>query len=117
MTPRHHGGPVVSVIREATSMRSAIYARVSTLDQTCDNQLIELRAYCQARGWPVVQEFVDHGVSGAKESRPALDDMRKAARRRRVDCVVVWKLDRLGRNLKHLIMALDELAGLSVAFV
>jgi DNA invertase Pin-like site-specific DNA recombinase len=98
-------------------MRVALYARVSTTDQDTTNQVLELRAYCQARGWTITQEFIDHGISGAKESRPALDEMRKAARRRRVDGIVVWKLDRLGRNLKHLILTLDELAVLGVAFV
>jgi DNA invertase Pin-like site-specific DNA recombinase len=98
-------------------MRCALYARVSTTEQNPGNQLLELRRYCEARGWQLTAEFVDHGVSGALESRPALDDMRKAARRRRVDAVVVWKLDRLGRNLKHLILAIDELAALGVAFV
>lgn len=98
-------------------MRAAIYARVSTGEQDPTNQLFELRRYCEARGWTIVREFVDHGVSGAKESRPALDEMLRAAKRRRVDGVVVWKLDRLGRNLRHLILTLDELASLGVAFV
>jgi DNA invertase Pin-like site-specific DNA recombinase len=97
-------------------MRTAIYARVSTTDQTCENQLIELRRYCASRGW-APQEFVDQGVSGAKESRPALDALLKDARRRRVDAVVVWRLDRLGRSLRHLILTLDELSALGVAFV
>jgi DNA invertase Pin-like site-specific DNA recombinase len=97
-------------------MRTAIYARVSTNDQTCENQLIELRRYCESRGW-TPQEFVDQGVSGAKESRPALDALLKDARRRRLDAVVVWRLDRLGRSLRHLILTLDELSALGVAFV
>ena len=97
-------------------MRTAIYARVSTNDQTCENQLIELRRYCASRGW-TPQEFVDQGVSGAKESRPALDALLKDARRRRFDAVVVWRLDRLGRSLRHLILTLDELSALGVAFV
>lgn len=98
-------------------MRAAIYSRVSTGEQDPTNQLFELRRYCEARGWTIAREFVDHGVSGAKESRPALDEMLRAAKRRRVDGVVVWKLDRLGRNLRHLILTLDELACLGVAFV
>jgi DNA invertase Pin-like site-specific DNA recombinase len=97
-------------------MNVAIYARVSTPDQTCENQLLELRRYCAARSWTVV-EYVDQGVSGARESRPALDVMLAAAKRRRVDAVVVWRLDRLGRNLRHLILTLDELQALGVAFV
>jgi DNA invertase Pin-like site-specific DNA recombinase len=97
-------------------VRAAIYARVSTVEQTTANQLIELRRYVEARGW-AVQEFVDDGVSGARESRPALDELVKAAKRRRFDTLVVWRLDRLGRNLRHLILLLDELTALGVGFV
>ncbi len=97
-------------------MRAAIYARVSTLDQEPENQLRELRRYCDARGWQAT-EYVDKGVSGARESRPALDALVKAARRRKFDTLVVWRLDRLGRNLRHLIMLLDELTALGVGFV
>jgi DNA invertase Pin-like site-specific DNA recombinase len=97
-------------------MRSAIYARVSTLDQHVENQLQELRSYVERRGWTAV-EFVDRGVSGAKDRRPALDDMLKAARQRRFDVLVCWRLDRLGRNLRHLILLLDELQALGIAFV
>src|SRR4051794_29349293 len=98
-------------------MRVAIYARVSTLDQQPENQLLELRRYAEARGWRVVAEHVDHGISGAKDRRPALDALRVAAKRRHIDAVVCWRLDRLGRNLRHLILLLDELQALSVAFV
>src|SRR5260221_3757496 len=98
-------------------MRAALYARVSTVDQTCENQLIELRQYCQARGWHIWREFVDTGVSGTKDRRPALDELHAHARRRRFDVVVCWRLDRLGRNLKHLITLLEELQSLGVAFV
>src|SRR5207248_1073094 len=97
-------------------MRAAIYARVSTSDQTVDNQLLELRRYIEARGWTAV-EYVDRGVSGAKDRRPALDELLKDARRRRFDVLVCWRLDRLGRNLRHLITLLDELQALGVAFV
>lgn len=97
-------------------MRCAIYARVSTLDQHVENQLTELRQYAERRGWTTV-EYVDEGISGAKERRPALDAMLKAAKRRRFDVLVVWRLDRLGRNLRHLLLLLDELTTLGVAFV
>jgi len=97
-------------------MRAAIYARVSTAEQTTANQLLELRRYVEVRGWPA-QEFVDEGVSGARESRPALDELVKAAKRRKIDTLVVWRLDRLGRNLRHLILLLDELTALGVSFV
>jgi DNA invertase Pin-like site-specific DNA recombinase len=94
--------------------RAAVYARVSTHDQTTENQLLELRRYCEARGWTST-EYVDT-ISGAKDSRPALDRLMLDARRRRFDVLVVWRLDRLGRNLKHLILTLDELAALGIAF-
>ena len=97
-------------------MKAAIYARVSTVDQEPENQLQELRRYVQARDWTAA-EYVDRGVSGAKDRRPALDDLVRDARRRRFDVLVCWRLDRLGRNLKHLITLLDELQALGVAFV
>jgi DNA invertase Pin-like site-specific DNA recombinase len=97
-------------------MRAAIYARVSTFDQEPENQLQELRRYVEARGWTAV-EYVDRGVSGAKDRRPALDRLLADARRRRFDVLVCWRLDRLGRNLKHLITLLDDLQALGVAFV
>ena len=97
-------------------MKAAIYARVSTMDQEPENQLQELRRYVDARGW-MATEYVDKGVSGAKDRRPALDELLTDARRRRLDVLVYWRLDRLGRNLRHLITLLDELQALGVAFV
>jgi DNA invertase Pin-like site-specific DNA recombinase len=99
-----------------STKRAAIYARVSTFEQTCENQLAELRKYAENRGW-TAQEYLDEGVSGAKDRRPALDAMVRDARRRRFDVVVCWRLDRLGRNLKHLITLLEDLEALGVAFV
>lgn len=97
-------------------MRCAIYARVSTLDQEPENQLQELRQYVGARGWTAV-EYVDRGVSGAKDSRPALDQLVADARRRKVDVLLCWRLDRLGRNLRHLVVLLEDLQATGVAFV
>jgi len=97
-------------------MRAAIYARVSTFDQEPENQLAEVRRYVAARGW-TAEEYVDRGISGAKDRRPALDRLLIDARRRRFDVVVVWRLDRLGRNLRHLITLLEELQALGIAFV
>ena len=97
-------------------MRAALYARVSTLDQEPENQLAELRRYVEARGWEP-SEYVDRGVSGAKDRRPALDALIKDAKRRKFDALVCWRLDRLGRSLKHLVTLLDELQALGVAFV
>jgi DNA invertase Pin-like site-specific DNA recombinase len=97
-------------------MKAASYARVSTIDQEPENQLAELRRYVEARGW-TAREYVDHGVSGAKDRRPALDELIRDAKRRRFDVLVCWRLDRLGRNLKHLITLLEDLQTLGVAFV
>jgi DNA invertase Pin-like site-specific DNA recombinase len=99
-----------------TFKRAAIYVRVSTFDQEPENQLRELRAYVDARGWTAT-EFVDRGVSGAKNRRPALDELLKGAKRRKFDVLVCWRLDRLGRTLRHLILLIDELQALGVAFV
>lgn len=98
-------------------MRTAVYARVSTVDQEPENQLAELRRYVAARGWDAAVEYVDHGVSGTTTARPALDRLVKDARRRKFDVLVCWKLDRLGRNLEHLITVLEDLQALGVAFI
>lgn len=100
----------------AMNMRAAIYARVSTAEQTCENQLIDLRRYCEVRGWDAI-EYVDTGVSGAKDRRPALDQLMANALCRKLDTVVVWRLDRFGRNLRHLITAIEELNVAGVSFV
>src|SRR5213592_1661014 len=97
-------------------MKAAIYARVSTFDQEPENQLQELRRYVEARGWAST-EYVDRGVSGTKDRRPELDRLVADARRRRFDVLVCWRLDRLGRNLKHLVTLLEELQVLGIAFV
>jgi DNA invertase Pin-like site-specific DNA recombinase len=97
-------------------MRAAIYARVSTFDQEPENQLQELRRYVEARGWTAT-EFVDRGISGSKDKRPALDAMLRDCKRRKVDVVVCWRLDRMGRNLRHLVTMIEELQSMGVAFV
>ncbi len=101
----------------APAIRAAVYARVSTLDQEPENQLQELRRYVHARSWPVAVEYVDKGVSGSKDRRPALDRLVRAATRREFDVLVVWRLDRLGRNLRHLVTLLDELHAVGVSVV
>jgi len=100
-------------------MKAAIYARVSTLDKGQDTevQLRDLRSYAQTRGWVITGEYVDKGQSGAKVRRPELDRLMTDARKRKVDLILCWRLDRLGRSLKHLILTLDELQSLGVGFV
>jgi DNA invertase Pin-like site-specific DNA recombinase len=104
---------------EVKAMKVALYARVSTVNggQNPEMQLATLREYCQQRGWAIVEEYVDHGVSGAKESRPALNRLMTDAKRRRFEVVLVWKLDRFGRSLRHLVNSLAEFEALGIAFV
>jgi DNA invertase Pin-like site-specific DNA recombinase len=94
-----------------------LYSRVSSDSQTVTNQLVELRAYVSTRHWTLAGEFQDEGVSGSKDSRPALDRLMAEARRGRVDVICVWSLDRFGRSLAHVVMAVQELHERGVAFV
>ena len=98
--------------------RVALYARVSTLNQGQDTglQLEELRQVAAQRGWIVSAEYVDEGVSGTKTTRPALDRMLADAQAGKFDLLAVWKLDRLGRSLPHLLTVLDQLASNGVGF-
>jgi DNA invertase Pin-like site-specific DNA recombinase len=97
--------------------RAALYARVSTLDQTTDNQIYDLRQMAEQRGFEIIEEYIDHGISGARARRPALDKMMTDARRGRFDVVVVWAADRLARSVKHFIDVLSELDHLKIAFI
>jgi DNA invertase Pin-like site-specific DNA recombinase len=97
--------------------RAAIYARVSTRDQDPELQLDELRRVAEQRGWTVFEEYVDHGVSGAKAQRPALDQLMADARKGKLDVVAVWRFDRFARSTQHLLVALDEFRELNVDFV
>lgn len=99
-------------------MRTAIYARVSTLNgQDPEMQLREMREYVARRSWEIIDEYTDHGISGSRESRPALNRLMADAQQRKFDAVLVWKVDRFGRSLRHLVNALAELGALGVAFV
>ena len=97
-------------------MRVAIYSRVSTDDQTCLNQERELRAVAAHRGWKIVKEYSDHGISGAKDrgSRPGLHHMLKAAAQGKFDVVMCWSVDRLARSLMNLLQMLADLDAASV---
>jgi|SRR5579871_574294 DNA invertase Pin-like site-specific DNA recombinase len=99
-------------------MRAAIYARVSTNNgQDPAMQTRELREYIERRGWTLSGEYVDVGISGAKEKRPELDRLMQEAHRRKFDCVVVWKFDRFARSVSHLLRALDTFRVLGIEFV
>jgi DNA invertase Pin-like site-specific DNA recombinase len=101
------------------STRVAIYARVSTTNhgQDASLQTGEMGQFAEARGWQLADEYVDSGVSGTKDSRPELNRLMADAKRRRFDVVLVWKLDRFGRSLRHLVNALAEFESLNIAFV
>lgn len=104
--------------RENPVHRVALYARVSTLNgQNPEMQLAELREYAQRRNWIIAGEYIDRGVSGARESRPEFNCMMADAHRRSFDGVLCWKLDRMGRSLKHLVNTLADLQAYGVAFV
>ncbi len=94
-----------------SARRVAIYARVSTDSQTADNQIRELQAVAERRGWQVSEVYTDHAISGAKarDQRPALDRMLKEASRRRFDVVMAWAIDRLGRSLVDLLSTIQHL--------
>ncbi len=99
-------------------MRVALYARVSTLNgQHPEMQLAELREYASRRGWNVAGEYVDEGISGSKESRPQLNRLMGDVHQRKFEIVLVWKIDRFGRSLKHLVNALADLEAYGVSFV
>jgi DNA invertase Pin-like site-specific DNA recombinase len=100
-------------------IRTALYARVSTSNngQSPEMQLRELREYCERRGWTVAGEYVDTGISGAKDRRPELDKLMADAHKRRFDVVAVWKFDRFARSVSHLLRALDTFRVLGIEFV
>jgi len=100
-------------------MRAAIYARVSTTNhgQDVNLQLRELRQFAEMRGWTVAGEYVDNGVSGAKDSRPELNRMMADAAKRRFDLIAVWRFDRFARSTSHLLRALEQFRAWGIDFV
>ena len=98
-------------------MRTAIYCRVSTLDQNPQTQLLDLEQLASQRGFKIVKVYTDHGISGTRTKRPGLDQMLADARRGQLDVVLVWSCDRVARSTRHLLEVLDELSRLQVQFV
>jgi DNA invertase Pin-like site-specific DNA recombinase len=100
-------------------MRAAVYARVSTTNHGQDPgvQLREFSDYAERRGWTVAGEYVDVGISGAKDRRPELDRLMADAHRRKFDVIVVWKFDRFARSVSHLLRALENFQALGIEFV
>src|ERR1039458_7750844 len=100
-------------------IRAALYARISTLNhgQDPEVQLRELREFCQRRGFAIAHEYVDRGISGSREKRPALDKLIADCRKRLVDAVVVYRYDRFARSLRQLVNALEEFRSLGIDFI
>lgn len=97
--------------------RAALYARVSTFEQNPESQLLDLRQLAEQRGWEIAETYVDHGVSGTRARRPALDKLMADAARHRFDVVAVAGFDRMARSVRHLLETLDELHRLGIEFV
>jgi DNA invertase Pin-like site-specific DNA recombinase len=101
------------------TIRAALYARISTLNhgQDPEVQLGELREFCQRRGFAIAHEYVDKGISGSRERRPAPDKLLADCRKRLVDAVVVCRYDRFARSLRQLVNALEEFRSLGIDFI
>ena len=110
---------MASTILNHQPVKASLYARVSTSNngQDPEVQLLELREYCQRRGWTITGEYIDVGISGTKERRPELDRLLADAHRRRFDAVVVWRFDRFARSVSHLLRALETFRALGIDFV
>ncbi len=98
-------------------MKVALYTRVSTMDQSVEMQTLDLKRYCDQRGFEVFKEYCDQGVSGTKDRRPALDELVADAKKMKFDVVLVWRFDRFARSTKHLITALEEFRHLGIEFI
>jgi DNA invertase Pin-like site-specific DNA recombinase len=102
--------------RKGALKRVALYARVSTAEQSCDLQLADLRRYANER-FCLFQEYIDTGVSGTQRHRPRLDALMADARKKRFDVVLVWKFDRFARSLPHLLDCCEEFRALRIDFI
>jgi DNA invertase Pin-like site-specific DNA recombinase len=104
---------------ESKCRKVALYARVSTVGngQSPEMQLRELREYVERRGWTLAGEYVDAGVSGAKDSRPELNRLMEDAHKHRFGAVVVWKFDRFARSVSHLLRALETFKSQGIEFI
>ena len=100
----------------SSARRALIYARVSTTHQNSENQLQELREVARRSNWKIVDELVDNGISGAKgrEDRPAFERLIQMVRKRQVDVVMTWSIDRLGRSIQHLVSFMNEVQASNV---
>ena len=112
MTPSKHSS-------SKPLIRAALYARISTVNhgQDPEVQLGEIREFCKRRGFTVAREYVDKGISGSRERRPALDKLLADCRKRSVDAVVVYRYDRFARSLRQLVNSLEEFRALDIEFI
>ena len=106
-----------SFLPQYLHMKIALYARVSTRDQHCEQQLTALRNFAASKEWTDIEEYIDAGVSGKRDSRPALDKLMAACKRGEIRVVCVVAVDRWGRSMQHLVMSIQQLASLGVRFI
>ena len=100
-------------------LKIGVYARVSTKDkgQNIETQLLPMREYCQRNNYEIIEEYLDAGISGVKKSRPAFNKMLEDIRDERINCVLVYKLDRIGRSLSHLLKLFEEFKSKKIEFI
>ena len=94
-----------------------LYARTSMLDQNSDTQLVALREYCSRMDYEIASEYIDNGFSGKDDKRPNFERLLAAVRANEIKCVMVYKLDRIGRSLKHLLNLFEEFKNRGVEFI
>jgi DNA invertase Pin-like site-specific DNA recombinase len=99
------------------NLNIGFYCRVSKNEQNIGTQLVALRDYCLRNNYKIVEEYLDNGVSGAKDSRPAFDKLLADMRSNKINCVLVYKLDRIGRSLQHLLNLFEEFKNRGVEFI
>jgi DNA invertase Pin-like site-specific DNA recombinase len=98
-------------------LKIGLYARVSTNEQNIETQLVALKDYCQRNDYQITEEYLDNGISGSTDNRPAFNKLIEDVRARKINCVVVYKLDRIGRSLQHLLNLFEEFKNKGVEFV
>ena len=98
-------------------LKVGLYARVSKQDQNLQTQLVALKDYCQRNNYEIVEQYLDNGISGATDNRPAFNQMLENIRTGKINCVLVYKLDRIGRSLQHLLNLFEEFKNLGIEFI
>ena len=99
------------------NLKIGLYCRVSKNEQNIETQLMALKDYCQRNNYEIVEEYLDNGVSGAKDSRPAFDKLLADMRAGKINCILVYKLDRIGRSLQHLLNLFEEFKNKGIEFI